>query len=76
MYAMLYLLGCRRFSSLLFSNVVNKDLTEATEILEALGFKVESVNKLTVVILDKVYSQNPAAGSLAPKGSTITLEIV
>ena len=57
-------------------NVVNKDLTEATEILEALGFKVESVNKLTVVILDKVYSQNPAAGSLAPKGSTITLEIV
>ena len=57
-------------------NVVGMDVKKATTELEAAGFKVKKVNKLSVAILNKVYSQNPAAGSMAPKGSVITLEIV
>jgi serine/threonine-protein kinase len=57
-------------------NVVGMDVTTATTTLQSAGFQVRTVNKLTVAILNKVYSQNPAAGSKAPKGSVITLEIV
>lgn len=57
-------------------NVVGMDVATATSTLQASGFQVKVVNKLTVAILNKVYSQNPAAGSKAPKGSVITLEIV
>jgi eukaryotic-like serine/threonine-protein kinase len=57
-------------------NVVGMDVTTATTTLQSAGFQVKSVNKLTVAILNKVYSQNPAAGSNVPKGSVITLEIV
>jgi serine/threonine-protein kinase len=57
-------------------NVVGLDVTAATAALESAGFQVKTVNKLAVAILNKVYSQNPAAGSKAPKGSVITLEIV
>ena len=57
-------------------NVVGMDVATATTTLQAAGFQVKTVNKLTVAILNKVYSQNPAAGSKAPKGSVITLEIV
>ncbi|MCX6416815.1 MAG: Stk1 family PASTA domain-containing Ser/Thr kinase [Actinobacteria bacterium] len=57
-------------------NVVGMDVATATTTLQGAGFQVKTVNKLTVAILNKVYSQNPAAGSKAPKGSVITLEIV
>jgi serine/threonine-protein kinase len=57
-------------------NVVGMDVTKATATLQAAGFQVTAVNKLAIAILNKVYSQNPAAGTMAPKGSVITLEIV
>jgi serine/threonine-protein kinase len=57
-------------------NVVGMDVAAATTTLQSAGFQVTTVNKLPVAILNKVYSQNPAAGSKAPKGSVITLEIV
>lgn len=57
-------------------NVVGMDVATATATLEAAGFQVKAVNKLSVAILNKVYSQKPAAGSKAPKGSVITVEIV
>jgi beta-lactam-binding protein with PASTA domain len=57
-------------------NVVGMDVATATSTLQGAGFQVKVVNKLTVAILNKVYSQNPAGGSKAPKGSEITLEIV
>jgi beta-lactam-binding protein with PASTA domain len=52
------------------------DVAVATTTLQTAGFQVSAVNKLTIAILNKVYSQNPAGGSQAPKGSTIVLEIV
>jgi len=57
-------------------NVVGMDVTKATATLQAAGFQVTAVNKLAIAILNKVYSQNPAAETMAPKGSVITLEIV
>ena len=57
-------------------NVVGMDVATATTALQSAGFQVKTVNKLTVAILNKVYSQNPAAGSKAPKGSLVTLESV
>ena len=57
-------------------NVVGMDAATATATLQAAGFQVKAVNKLSVAILNKVYSQKPAAGSQAPKGSVITIEIV
>jgi serine/threonine-protein kinase len=57
-------------------NVVGLDLDKAIVELETAGFEVKTKNKLSVAILDRVYSQNPASGTMAPKGSVITLEIV
>lgn len=57
-------------------NVVGMDVATATTKLQEAGFQVKAVNKLTVAILNKVYSQDPAGGGQAPRGSTITIEIV
>ena len=57
-------------------NVVGMNIETATSTLQAAGFQVEAVNKISVTILNKVYSQKPAAGTKAPKGSVITIEIV
>ena len=57
-------------------NVVGMDVATATATLQTAGFQVTAVNKLPVAILNKVYSQNPAAGTMSPKDSVITLEIV
>ena len=57
-------------------NVVGMDVAKATATLESAGFEVTTVNKLGVAILNRVYSQNPAAGTKVPKSSVITLEIV
>ncbi|CAB4336830.1 unannotated protein [freshwater metagenome] len=56
--------------------VIDMDVAKATSILQAAGFQVETVDKFAVVILNRVYSQNPAGGTQAPKGSVITLEIL
>jgi serine/threonine-protein kinase len=57
-------------------NVVGLDVEAATTKLQSVGFQVVTTNRLPVAVLNKVYSQNPASGSKAPKGSVITLEIV
>jgi serine/threonine protein kinase len=57
-------------------NVVGMSTETATSTLQAAGFEVEEVNILPVAILNMVYSQKPAAGSKAPRGSVITIEIV
>ncbi|CAB4337924.1 unannotated protein [freshwater metagenome] len=57
-------------------NVVGLGVAAATKKLEDAGFKVKTENQLTVVILNKVYSQSVSGGSSAPKGSTITLKLV
>ena len=57
-------------------NVVGMNVETATSTLQAAGFQVEAVNKISVTILNKVYSQKLAAGTKAPKGSVITIEIV
>ena len=57
-------------------NVVGLDIASAKEILANAGFEVSVQNQLSVVVLNKVYSQDPAAGSMATPGTTITLKIV
>lgn len=57
-------------------NVVGKDRKAATKILTDAGFKVSIKKQISVVVLNKVYSQSPAGGQMAPKGSTIVLKIV
>jgi beta-lactam-binding protein with PASTA domain/serine/threonine protein kinase len=56
-------------------SVVGKQVREARSILEALGFQVDRTNILGG-FFGTVRVQNPAAGSQAPKGSTITLTVV
>jgi serine/threonine-protein kinase len=57
-------------------NVVGMDATTAQSLLEQAGFQVEIQNQLNVVVLNKVYSQDPAGGSMAQPGTTIILKIV
>ena len=57
-------------------NVEKLSSAEAIAILEAAGFKVKLVNKLTIVKRDEVYAQIPVAKSMAPKGSVVILEII
>ena len=56
-------------------NVVGLSKDEATKKLESAGFAVQSENLLWGVF-NSVYSQNPAGGQLAPRGSTITISMV
>lgn len=49
---------------------------EAVARLQAAGLSPASKNQLTIVVLDRVYSQDPAAGTVVPRGSTVTLTIV
>jgi serine/threonine-protein kinase len=56
-------------------NVQGKQEAEAKQILEAAGFKV-AVDRFMGGIFGTVRSQNPAADTEQPKGSTITLVIV
>ena len=56
-------------------DVVGRQVREARQILEGAGFKVE-VHRALGGFFGTVRLQDPAAGSKAPKGSTITLTIV
>lgn len=56
-------------------NVQGKQVSEATKILTDAGFKV-TVQRFMGGLFGTVRSQNPAADSHQPKGSTITLVVV
>lgn len=56
-------------------NVIDMNVETATSTLQAAGFQVKAVYKYSVGILNRVYSQQPASGSKAPKGSVITIKI-
>lgn len=55
-------------------NVVDMQRDEAIAALRAAGLKVR-IQEGVVTPLDRVYSQDPAADSTVPKGSTVTLSI-
>jgi len=57
-------------------NVVGLDVDSAKEILANAGFEVSVQSEVVLVVLNKVYSQDPAGGSMATPGTTITLTIV
>ncbi len=57
-------------------DVVRKSAQEARRILEGAGFQVRVSYPLLVGVLDRVQSQNPKGGTSAPKGSTITIDVV
>ena len=57
-------------------NVKGSGVQAATEKLEDAGFKVEIVEADLYIGLGYIVSQNPAAGTQAPIGSTITLSKV
>lgn len=55
-------------------SVTGKSTAEATDLLEAAGFKVEVTTVFTTLGLVAV--QSPAGGSTAKRGSTVTLKVV
>jgi eukaryotic-like serine/threonine-protein kinase len=57
-------------------SVNGKRVDEATQILEDLGFHVEVSHNPLYVGADYVVGSNPSEGSMAPRGSTVTLSIV
>lgn len=57
-------------------NVRGAGVEAATEKLEDAGFKVEVVEADLYIGLGYIVSQNPAAGTMAPIGSTITISKV
>ncbi len=57
-------------------NVVTMDRDSAVAKLKSLGLKVVVRNQLPVVVVGRVYSQNPGPGTVLPKGSTITITLV
>ena len=56
--------------------VVAMGVDAATEKLESLGFRVEVENSSNYIGVGFVFSSDPDAGSMAPKGSTITLYLI
>jgi len=57
-------------------NVVGLDVEVAKNTLTNAGFLVVVENYVPLVVLNQVYSQDPAGGSMATPGSTIILKIV
>ena len=56
-------------------NVVSMQRSKAVKALEALGFRV-NVENLFGGFFGTVRFQDPAGGSMAPKGSTVTIRVV
>jgi eukaryotic-like serine/threonine-protein kinase len=56
-------------------DVVDMHQAQAEAALQAAGLKV-SVNRGSRVVLDRVISQTPAAGSTVPRGTTVTITII
>ncbi|MBU6348157.1 MAG: Stk1 family PASTA domain-containing Ser/Thr kinase [Actinomycetales bacterium] len=57
-------------------NVVGLDVDTAKQILTDAGFEVNVTSEVVMVVLNKVYSQDPPSGSMATPGTTITITIV
>lgn len=57
-------------------DVVGMGQQEAVAALQAAGLVPATRNQLPIVVLDRVYSQDPAAGTELPRGSTVTITIV
>jgi beta-lactam-binding protein with PASTA domain/serine/threonine protein kinase len=57
-------------------NVRGKDATEARQLLEGQGFVVVVVHNPLYVGADVVVGSDPSAGTMVPKGTTVTLSIV
>lgn len=57
-------------------NVVTMSKDDAVARLESLGLKVVTQGQLPVVVIGRVYSQDPSGGTTVPKGSTVTLTLV
>ena len=57
-------------------SVVAMDRASAVAKLQSLGLKVSVRNQLPVVVVGRVYSQNPSPGTVIPKGSTVTITLV
>ncbi len=57
-------------------NVVTMDRDSAVAKLKSLGLRVVVRNQLPVVVIGRVYSQDPGPGTVLPKGSTVTITLV
>jgi len=57
-------------------NVVGLNIDVAKATLKNAGFKVVVENYVALVVLNQVYSQDPAGGAMATPGTTIVLKIV
>jgi serine/threonine-protein kinase len=57
-------------------NVVDLDRDVAVSKLKAAGLEVKIEEPLNVTPLNRVLKQTPAAGTVVPKGSTVTIQIV
>jgi beta-lactam-binding protein with PASTA domain len=57
-------------------NVVGSSRDDAVAELRALGLKPVVQNRLPVVVISRVYSQDPRPGSVVPRGTTITITLV
>ncbi|NBV90012.1 MAG: PASTA domain-containing protein [Actinobacteria bacterium] len=57
-------------------NVVGMDVESAKQVLAQAGFEVNVTSEVVMVVLNKVYSQDPPSGAMATPGTTITLTIV
>ncbi|HEX5017742.1 MAG TPA: PASTA domain-containing protein, partial [Actinomycetes bacterium] len=57
-------------------DVVDMPLEDAIDVLTEAGFKYETYDLVGISPLDRVAKQDPEGGSMAPRGSVITLAIV
>ncbi|MGZ4494081.1 MAG: PASTA domain-containing protein, partial [Nocardioides sp.] len=57
-------------------DVVQMGTADATAALEAAGFQVQTTHSSLYVGLEYVVGQDPSGGSMAPRGSTVTLSLV
>ena len=57
-------------------DVLRQTQDSAVETLESAGLTVNVVNQLPVVVVGRVYSQDPAPGTEVKRGTTITITIV
>ncbi len=57
-------------------DVVGKKKSDAIKTLTAAGFHVNTVNMWKYVVLNEVWEQSVKAGTMAARGSTITIRIV
>ena len=57
-------------------DVVAMDRDSAISRLESLGLRVAVRNQLPLVVVGRVYSQDPAPGTVIPRGSTVTITLV